>query len=206
MSDQQEISVVEKSLFGFARWVGIIFAIAAIGGIVVCSMFLLGHFEKPTSVTYVEVASQLSLGEQSGPQQSIPNAPVATPGYSIPPDIRGYFSDEQNRQVLANWLDSLDSDESRQDFLNNMSLVVKVGIAKGEDPAKVINAYKEIKMKKLGQSAFDKYTTKAEQGAAVAVILSSVFLLILISLMLVLFAIERHTRATSIAVRGVLTS
>lgn len=188
---EKGIAPLEKFLFGFARLVALIGAVAAIGGIVFCGLFLMGT----TTVSYEEIASMHSPSrEASG--KGTEGMTSASLSYRLPQNLEPYLAGD-NKKVLDGWLKGLDSDKQREDFLGNLSKVVAEAVSKGADRANVadtINTYKDLKLKRLSPSEIEKYTAVAARGAAIAVILGLVVLLLLGSLMLVLLAIERHVR------------
>lgn len=189
-----EISGFEKVLFGFTRLVAVLAALGAVAGIVICSLALTGRFDKSTDVSYSEIASEISSEQASDNKKSGSDDGTKT-DYTIPSNLEVYMS-ERNRTILDGWLSTLESDGQRQDFLDNLSQVVDDAKLSDADPAAVMNTYKNLKVTKLSESALDEYAEAAAKGAAAAAILGFVFLLILVSLMLVLLAIERHTRVS----------
>ncbi len=191
MSNHEKgVSPLEKFLFGFARLVALVGAIAAIVGIVVCGMFLMGMFDKSTTISFEEIASVDSPSQGASGASNV--------SYRLPQNLEQLFSGN-NKNVLDGWLKGLDS-KQREDFLRNLSEVVAEGQSKGADPTNIINTYHGLKMKKLAQSEIEKYAAVAARGAAIGTVLGLVVLLLLVSLMLVLLAIERHIRIATAAI------
>ena len=183
--------MIERFLFGFTRFIALIVAIASLAAIAASAFLLMHGFRSPTFVSYEDVAAQMQpAGQYAAHAGNVAHAPAP---YSIPENLKALFSGD-NAKVLQGWLDTLEDDAQKQDFLDNLSQVVAEAQQKGGDETKVINNYKDIKLKRLVQSPFEKYVTMGEQAAAVGSIIALIFLLILTSLVLVLLAIERHTR------------
>jgi len=192
-----DVSILESILFRLTRVIVLCLALAAIVGIALCGMFLAGRFDKATAVSYAEVESKVSSGEKPGQASTTVQPPS---GYMLTPVLERYMGGA-NRNILDRWLKDLDVDQ-QQDFISNLSQVVTQAESGGADAIKVINAYRELKLERVKQSTMDKYAATAAKGAAVAAILSFVFLILLASLVLVLLAIERHTRRATLPDAG----
>jgi len=113
----------------------------------------------------------------------------------IPLAVQSYLDSEENKKVIEGWLNSLDPSD-RQDFIDNMAEVITVAQKQRVDVFASINRYKDLKLAKIAA---------AKQGIDVLGVLVSPFnvvigifiqlgLIAIVSLILVLLAIERNTR------------
>ena len=193
MSDLQVVSSFERFVFVVTRLLVALTALGAVIGIALCALFLIGKFDKPTSVSYEEVKQSLSNQPSSETPSIEKKSGEAAPVYNLPASLKPYLS-ENNRRTFDGWMRSIDSEDKRAEFLSELSAVVKAAETDGKDITEVINKYKELKFQKLSLSPFDKYQTLAAKAGVTAMLFGLVFLLVILALALVLMAIERHSR------------
>ena len=91
----------------------------------------------------------------------------------------------------------------RQDFLDNLSQVLDeyMGNNKkmsGEDFSKLVNNYHRVKSQKIMSSEVMKNISLGVKAGAVVLIFLLILVLCIVSLILVLLAIERNTRANKV--------
>jgi hypothetical protein len=126
----------------------------------------------------------------TGPKSAIADFPNVT----IPFSVQKYLTTPQNRTALASRLRQI-HEEFRQDYIDNLAEVIQAAEkGAGVDPTDAANAYMKEK-----ESRVQQFTAKQAEafqmrlylaGAA----LSALALVALLSLILVLLAIERNTR------------
>jgi hypothetical protein len=149
-----QASSFEKILFGCTRGVALLAAFIALIGIAWCGVHLVGSFDKSSRITYAETTARLASSIPSGSPAG--TTPINGASYSIPASVSKYMSGN-NDEILRGWLNSIDNDDDKQDFLDNLSEVITQAEANNAEVVNVINAYKELKMKKVSQGMFDKY-------------------------------------------------
>ncbi len=187
--ENRSVSGFEVFQFGATRFIALLIAAVAWLAIIGIVLFLL--FRDVGSSTYVSAADVGAVAEAGSTSNSPDsNAPTPAASYSIPDNLKEYFSGD-NKPVLEGWLEGLDRSQ-QQDFLDNLSDLV--ASAHQSDPTALVNAYKTIKLQRLGASPFDRYMKTAQTAGAIASLIAALFMIILTSLVLVLLAIERNTR------------
>jgi wobble nucleotide-excising tRNase len=102
---------------------------------------------------------------------------------------------EENKKVVEGWLEPLGPSE-RQDFLDNMAEVITAAEKQRVDIVAAINRYKELKLAKIAEAkqGSDFIGITIRPLNVVIGIFFQLALIALISLVLVLLAIERNTR------------
>jgi hypothetical protein len=185
------VSTIENSLFGMVRFIALLIAALCIAALIYLGYLLVRGFEPTTNVNYDEINIAQSSGGQAGA--------AATPKYALPPVLKPYLGDGDNKKVLDEWLTGLD-EKQRDDFLANMARLVEEGQKKGADGTDIVNAYKDVKLQKLHDKDTNKYVAMIEEGATVGMMVSLLMLVLLVTAILVLLAVERHTRPRATAV------
>jgi hypothetical protein len=194
------VSAFERFIFAVTRLLIGLTALGATLAIVLCILFLVGKFDKPTNVSYAEVKQALEKSAVTEDEAEVPVEKQDTgSGYSVPPNLSAVFVGD-NRKVLGGWMKRIESEHQREQFLSELSNVVSAAQAEGKNPAASVNTYKELKFKKIDQSDFQKYQALAAKAGVAAVLYGLVFLLVILALALVLMAIERHGRRISFAI------
>ena len=133
--------------------------------------------------------------QPQGAQPPANQEPQASPlfGYRIPFALQKYVSGD-NAQIVKNHLDRAPTEE-HQAYLDELGAVVAAAESNKVDPVAAINAYMRTKAERYDEAAAARArkweTLKIAAGAAGAGLL----LIALFSLVLVLLAIERNTRA-----------
>jgi hypothetical protein len=188
MEESRLTSRFEQFQFNTTRIIAIVIAILAwtvIVGVIVA--FIVREMDLETHVTLDEVQPVSTSAGDNGK----PAAPATT--YRMPENLKDFFGGD-NDGVLKGWLENLD-DSQQQDFLNNLSQLVAQ--SHKEPTAELVNTYKDLKLKRIGTTAIDKYQRIGEVVAGIATVVAALFLVILASLVLVLLAIERNTRGSA---------
>lgn len=127
-----------------------------------------------------------------GPTKSAP-LPAALRGVRLPPTLQELFLDEQNQQVLSNWLEELPVEE-RQAFLDGLAKAVEEARKAGVEDSDAMNLYRERFVEYLAQKTAEEAKVRAERTYIVGALVSTLVLIALFSLVLVMLAIERNTR------------
>lgn len=189
--EQGTVSVFEKLVFSATRVFALCGAAAVIIGIGVLGLKLLFPGEQ-TTVSYAEVTNMMAA--TSSPSDSeAENTPSETATVAIPDDLKPYLSGKKNERVLQGWIEGF-SESQKKDFMKNMSQVVQEAKAHKVDPNDAINTYKTLKLKKISSNEIDKYTAIATRVGYIAGVFGLVLILSILSLVLVMLAIERNTR------------
>jgi hypothetical protein len=177
----------ERLLFHFTRVFALGGSLIAILGVVLLMFSLFGSGERDSLVKLTDLRSA----------QQAENTTVESPNIEveIPENVKKYISGE-NEKVLYKWIESLD-EKDQEDFIENLSLIITEAENKGEDVVDVINDYKTAKLSKLQKTEFEKYEKVAERGAIIGAMFGLIIFIALMSLILVMLAIERNTRNTT---------
>jgi len=180
----------EKTLFGITRTFalgGSAFILLMIVALILKLMF--SH--ENTAVTYNQVAAEIlggsSVGEESGGAES--KRPILV---EIPDKLKEYFKGS-NESILREWLENLDETQQK-DFIRNLVQVVKKAESNKTDVLKAINAYKYLKFSKFRTIENNKYQVMIGRIGVIASVFIMLLILSVLSLVLVMLAIERNTR------------
>lgn len=194
-AEKKTVSGFEKFVFAVTRVFALCGAAVIVIVIAILAMKLLSPGES-TKVTYEEVAKEMagSTDESNSDAEDSPRTP-AVAVVAIPDNLKPYFGGE-NERILRNWIDDLSEDQQR-DFLKNMSQVVREANAKKADATEAINAYKSLKLRKLSSEGVEQYAAMATKAGYIAAIFGLLLILSILSLVLVMLAIERNTRLQS---------
>ena len=79
-----------------------------------------------------------------------------------------------------------------------MAKVVREAKANNDNINDTINAYTPIKLEKIKRGVFDQYTDMATKAGYVAAIFGFFIILCVLSLVLMLIAIEKNTRSSAL--------
>lgn len=182
----------QRRVFVLARVLSFI-AIAALSIFVVASLILWSGSLLPTStqVMPTEVALVLSPSNATNPSEHSAEAILA--GVTIPSRVRVYLSDQSNKSVLEGWLRGLDADQ-RQDFLDNLEDVIKYAEQNNLDVIQAVNTYRELKLQKYRAAESKAADARISRYGTIGGIVAAVMLIVALSLVLVVLAIERNTR------------
>jgi len=178
--------IEEKFLFPFSRVLSLILITLLLLSLITGTIYLLS-FDKinpSNNVTLEEVNHAL-----------YPTSSTLTTSIKIPENITKLF-DAENAKVLNSWLDSFKDNTMKQDFIDNLSVIIKEAEQNNQNVVDAINKYKEIKMSKIqgdtfGISSIMKTFTKAFIGIVLFLLLLSFLIIILILLNI---SIEKNTR------------
>ncbi|MFH1846013.1 MAG: hypothetical protein ABH869_00445 [Candidatus Omnitrophota bacterium] len=187
VNGKKTISGFEKLLFGFTRIFVLGGSLLALIAIVV---FLFGLFE-PDEKT--KKSSFVSLYDLRPTQQKEKNRSVHSEFEAqLPANVKKYMF-EKNVNVLYGWIKSLDKTD-QEDFMENLSLIIDQAENGTENVVDIINEYKTVKLEKLKKPEFEKYEAMVRKGAILSAIFGLVLFIALMSLILVVLAVERNTR------------
>ncbi|WP_108651982.1 hypothetical protein [Dongshaea marina] len=196
MSKQNKtVTFFERILFSFTRGLSIFGAAAGILAVVIIAIEMIPtHID--TSVTlkdgkFVYSAERQDSASSGSNVQVNPEA-----GLDLPNNINAYFTGN-NRHVLDGWLDSLSSEDQKQDFIDNLSEVISSAEKQHLDVTGSINKYKEIKLSEIQRSNLWNAEQASKRYVLWGVMAGFLFFISLMSILLVLMAIERNTRKTA---------
>jgi hypothetical protein len=113
--------------------------------------------------------------------------------------IYKYFSSDENKKILENWLAIYESDREKQNYLDNLSEIIVQ--AEKRDREKVydyLNAYPNLKKSRIKTDEFsktlNKYTAAVLNGAIIFGLVIVFMAFIITIILLLLLSIERNTR------------
>src|SRR5205823_6622057 len=145
-----------------------IIALGALAGIVLAVLFFLGKLGGASHVTYQDVQIKIAADKSSNANTSDEGASSRAPRVNneLPANVQKYIGDGDNRKVLDGWLAQIGDDQSRSDFLDNLSDIIGEAEQRHQDVTAAINAYKDIKLSRM--TGVDQYVAEGEKAAAVA--------------------------------------
>lgn len=186
-------SPFERFVFMITRVLAFCGAVAILAGIAVLTTALLSA--KSTTVTYEELAKELPSSDsgQSPPTSVKASAPSVR--VAIPANLQPHFQGK-NSDILSGWLEPLSASEQHS-FLKNLSVIVeqvKKKANSGDELVYIVNRYHALKIERLKPSEIDKYAALATKSGYIAGIFGLLLILSILSLVLVMLAIERNTR------------
>ena len=113
----------------------------------------------------------------------------------VPLAVQSYLDSEENKKVIEGWLNSLDPSD-RQDFIDNMAEVITAAQNGRADVFASINRYKDLKLAKIAaaKQGIDVLGVPVSPFNVFIGIFIQLGLIAIVSLILVLLAIERNTR------------
>jgi len=182
---KEQTSNIEKLVFGIARVFTIICVDIAIIAVIILVINLFRMEKYSTHISLSDIKKESSYGKtKSGnlTQQQL----------VLSPKVTQYFKAE-NLDVLNGWISSLNK-EKADDFLDNLSLIIEEADKNGEDVTSVINEYKNLKLKKIKSSKFDKYEAMFSKGVMGVIIFGLILSISLMILLLIALSIERNIR------------
>lgn len=115
-------------------------------------------------------------------------------GVKLSSSLKFNFIGDKNMEVLEGWLAPL-TREMRQEFVDEMEAAIAEAEKNKLSATDAINKFKEIKLQKVRDAKLAAAVQDQRRFYYVAAAFSAVLLVALLSLILVLLAIERNTRA-----------
>jgi len=190
-----------KGVFRVARVFALIIICVVLISVVI-AIVAFGNTLAPTSpakVTADEVFASATSeqAETTGNRgDSEASNPTMLPNIRLPFVLQKYFNNVETRRILAGHIDSL-TPELQQDYVDNLAIIVQE--AETSNTVKVvdaINKYFELKDKRLTEIRAIQADKERMRPYYAALIMSGLAIAALFSLILVLLAIERNTRAS----------
>lgn len=189
-------------LFGLTRAFAMFFIITTLAGLLIGGLVVLNQAGNQSSQVQpqeviavlkpklpVENAEPTNLQAPSKPQ------PKRLPlGLKLPFILQKHFSDPNNMEILIDWLGAVPHDQ-QQIFLDEMAAAVTQAEKEHIAPFEAINTYHELKQEKLAAAQLSAAGQKEAWLWYAGAIGSGIVIIALFSLILVLLAIERNTRA-----------
>lgn len=186
----RRISFLERTLFSFTRVFVTVGSLVSVGGFVMGILMYLSIGGEDTHVGHDEVKRALSPPVPT----SFASLQAAVPEVTIPSNVDKYMG-RDDRKVFLGWIEDLD-EAQKKDFISNLSEVIAEAEKQSDDVVDVINKYSKLKLPKLRGNVLDKYATRAAKAGAIGFTLAMAMLAAIMSLVLVLLAIERNTRSS----------
>ena len=189
---------IESKLFTFTRVFAVVMSL--LGVLALVAVLVMSGLNKIGSSTYVTLDETL---EKPADASSAAGLPSIWTGVDMPENLEPYFKsttsvvgDTDNSKVLEGWLMSLEDEDERQDFLDNLSGVIDRAKAQDKESQinDVINNYRSVKLSKIIDARIDKFESVGEKIGFYGSIFGLLIFISLMSMMLVLLAIERNTR------------
>jgi hypothetical protein len=208
-------SFEKKFLFSATRAVFVFLVIVTIFTFALAAFTVIDKYQESRVSTNVSVddvfsvieGSNKKLPQQSGSANSNDASGDVESGLKIPELIKETMIGG-NKEVLDVWLNSLDS-RDRQNFVDEMYAVFKKAMEKEKAQGKVpgekrgiifgeaLNKYKELKFQKIDDRDSRKAKFESNMALYASILGGFIAILSLLSLVLVLLAIERNTRKAS---------
>lgn len=197
----------------------VLFRIARFVAFTICFLLFLGLL---AGGTYLLTAGQENVDRPDPAQVAASLKPVAAPeavagdaagaepaaapqlnasvlrGLKVPPVLQELLLAENNQRVFKDWLDELPDDE-RQAFIDGAARAIEAGRKEKVEDADVLNAYRERFVDYVERKQAAEALVKSQRLYVAGAFVSTLMLLALFSLVLVLLAIERNTRAARVA-------
>lgn len=178
-------SKFEKVLFKFTRYFALSGAICALIGGIFLLLNLFGSDDKNDYVSLYDLRPSQQTQEEGS--KYVSNHPTI----KLPDNVKKYLSGE-NEKILYGWIEPLEK-SNKKNFIENLSLVIAEAEKNNENVVEIINEYKTVKLEKLSGSGFEKYERKVNKGVMLGTIFGLFIFIALMSLVLVMLAIERNT-------------
>lgn len=179
---------LERAIFGFSSLFAKVGSVIFLLLLVVSLLAIPFIGVKDTQVDYLEVKQAINQPEPG----SYAALKKTAPNLNIPEGVEKYLSGD-NRQVFLGWIENMESDQ-QQEFTNNLEDVIKASEKNSDDVIEMVNKYKELKLAKLSTSEIEKYAAKTAKAGVVGFAFGMAVLVVLMSVVLLLIAIERNTR------------
>ena len=189
----------ERLLFGVTRMFVLGLATLIVVGLMLLGLgFLIGLKDQRQErrVSYEEVSVSFMPSPAASGGNKV-GKPQATSSVSIPANVLEEFA--ATRQVLNGWLDQMDKGDQKR-FLENLSLIISKAKAAGVGRSKmegVIERFKEIWDSKAVQQKSQETERQIYKAAFASSALAFLVILTMLSMVLVLLAIERNTRVNA---------
>jgi hypothetical protein len=195
------IDAIERgAFFRLTRIVAFLWLFLLVAGTILSVIFLFATVDSSVGHVAPELALSSSESNTSGSSsgnghlnENSNTSPLAS--LRVPLAVQTYLDSEENKKVVEGWLEPLGPSE-RQDFLDNMAEVITAAEKQRVDIVAAINRYKELKLAKIAEAkqGSDFIGITIRPLNVVIGIFFQLALIALISLVLVLLAIERNTR------------
>lgn len=180
----------ERILFGFTRGIALAGSLVAIVAAGLILVNLLWSAEKKTQITYDELRPNLQpVKNASEKADTVPADKIV-----IPENVKKYFSVNENE--IVRWTGTTNFTDL-QDYLRNLSIVIEDAEKKNDNVFDILSKYKAAKLKKLQKTQYEEYQKIAVQVAQLATVFGLVLFIGLMSLILVMLAVERNTRKSN---------
>lgn len=188
-----------KALFGLTRWLTLILVLCLVAIIAVCISQGTASWrisDRPV-VQAEEVMGAVTGAVKADPDPDEPEVAVKPDAVlatvKLPKVLADLFQQENNRNVLSGWLESIEA-KNRQPFIDGMLAAVSLGLERQQQPSEVINAYHQMYLEQVAALEARRKIAEAKQQQAAMIGGGALLLLAVFSLVLVLLAIERNTR------------
>jgi hypothetical protein len=186
--NKKQSSVFEKFLFKFTRLFALVGAACALMAGAVLLFNLSGSGDKDKYVSFNDlrpVQQTEGVGNEYAPTHPINKI-------KFPENVKKYLSGK-NEKILNGWIEPLD-EKNMKDFIKNLSSIIAEAEERNENVVNIINEYKIVKLEKLNETEFEKYEKVVSKAAISGTIFGLFIFIALMSLVLVMLAIERNTR------------
>jgi len=197
------VSNFERGIFGFTRWFVGAIALGVVTTIVILGIVIVMPISG-TKVSLKETNGEEDISNSGyNPANSIISNVLGSGGNQgvkvrIPENVKSAFDTEKDKEVLQSWIENY-TPSQQQDFLDNLSQVLSDYMdnhknISGEDFSKLVNNYHRVKSQKIMSSEMMKNISLGVKAGAAVLIFLLILVLCIVSLILVLLAIERNTR------------
>ena len=204
-TEKKTVLGFENFVFAVTRVFALFGAVFVLIGIFVLAIILLLPGEC-FMVNYDDILKEISKTSVTNNDGSSPLEITSTLTVSIPDNLKEYFF-EENESILTGWIAGL-SEKQQQEFLDNLSLIVQsirkdTNIASSDvesEVIKAINVFHTLKMDRFTEEEMQTYTKMATKAGYISSICGLLLILSILSLVLVMLAVERNTRVNRVSV------
>jgi hypothetical protein len=189
-------------LFRLARFVAMSAIMLLFGLIIAGSVFVVRDFNMGRSeVSPENIVASLKPISQGNHDDTNTNGQISKSGLretaestvKIPFVVQKYMDSVENIAVLNSWLSVL-NDSEKKVFLSQLAQTVDAAEKSEVDPMAAINKFKEVKFSRLEEERRQETERNTHLIWFAGLIATSLILTALLSLTLVLLAVERNTR------------
>jgi len=188
MENKPNLSALETFFFEFTR---LFAACMSVLGFLIIAILIVNILDSPVST---HIALEDINTKESTENNTVEEASAESEKkLKFPANVKKYLSGD-NEQILEDWISAIQGHDKKQDFITNMSEVITDAENNNLEVVNVINNYKTLKFSKLTKSEIEQYKDMGQEVALYSAIFGLLIFIALMSLILVLLAIERNTR------------
>lgn len=193
-------------LFSLTRFVALFFIGIAILGLIISITLSVSSLIPPNTKLSAEELNYIATPpkEEEGVNNNIYvdssetlNTPDPLANIKLPFSVKKHFSHPEDLSLLKTWLSDMTIEE-KNNFIDEMAIVITHAENGKENPNNAINRYKNYKLQKIAEQKQELLNNYYQNGLTLGVLATTIVIIALFSLVLVLLAIERNTRIKNV--------